>query len=123
MNAEVIHGDALEVLPAGTTDIRIPPRDKRGWAKGIVSWRFEGWWCQSVPFTWLLPAAARFAMLHEPCIVGGPAAKLMPEYIGQWAEIAEEEYPEALQPYQCYAMHYHRPIYTSHHLSSLHMHH
>ena len=93
----VICGDALEGLRDGVTDLRIPVRDKRGWAKGIVSWKFEGWWFQSVPFTWLLPDAARFAMMHEPCVVGGPAVKLMPEYIGQWAEVAEEEFPEALR--------------------------
>ena len=89
--------DSYKLLPAGATDLRIPPRNKRGWAKGIVSWRFEGWWFQSVPFTWLLPAAARFAAYHEPCMVGGPAVKLMPEYIGQWAEVAEAEFPAALQ--------------------------
>lgn len=96
-DARVIQGDALEVL-RGMTFLNVPKRDKRGWAKGIVSWRYEGWWFQSVPFTWLLPDAARFAEMYSPCVVGGPAVKLMPEYISQYAELwPDEEFTFALR--------------------------
>lgn len=83
----------------GISDLTIPQRSKRGWAKGIVRWRFEGWHCLSVPFTWLLPEAAEFCATHENCLVGGPAVKLMPEYIGRWAEVSTEDLPWALSLY------------------------
>ncbi len=58
-----------------------------GWSKGIVKWHEDGHWCLSVPFTWLLPEAAQFAAYHEGTVVGGPAVRLMPEWIGQYAQV------------------------------------
>ena len=57
------------------------------WSKSIVKWQEDGHWCLSVPFTWLLPDAASFAAYHEGTVVGGPAVRLMPEWIGQYAEV------------------------------------
>ncbi len=62
-----------------------------GWAKDIVKWQHNGRWHLSVPFTWLLPEVAGFCLRHGDCIVGGPAAKLMPSYIADYAEVGEED--------------------------------
>ncbi len=60
------------------------------WPKGVVRWQEDGRWHLSIPFTWLLPEAANFCLRHGDCVVGGPAVKLMPEYIGEYAEIGAD---------------------------------
>lgn len=67
------------------------------WTKGIVKWEKDGHWCLSIPFTWLLPEAATFAAYHEGTVVGGPAVRLMPEWIGQYAEVDLGDRPGVLQ--------------------------
>ena len=54
------------------------------WRKGIASWRVGRVLYQSIPFTWLLPAAEDQARCHNgPVVAGGPAVKLMG---APWAE-------------------------------------
>lgn len=65
------------------------------WSKGIVRWRDpeDSHWCLSVPFTWKLKEAAAFAVRHRGTIVGGPAVRLMPEYIGKYAQVDLDDIP------------------------------
>jgi len=53
------------------------------WAKGIVTWRESIYLCVSVPFTWLLKDARAFCLQHpsEQIVVGGPAVRLLPNYL------------------------------------------
>ena len=59
------------------------------WAKSVVQWRERGYLCLSVPFTWLLPVARAIALQNpnERIAVGGPGAKLLPDYASTFAEI------------------------------------
>lgn len=62
---------------------------KTTWHKGIITWREQDCLCVSVPFTWLLPQARAFALSHptDRVVAGGPAVRLMPDYVREWAEI------------------------------------
>jgi len=68
---------------------------KTPWHRGLVTWHEQGCFCISAPFTWLLPKARELALLHsstlslprDRVVVGGPAVRLMPEYVQEWAEI------------------------------------
>lgn len=43
----------------------------------------------SVPFTWVLREARAIALSHptERVVAGGPAVRLMPDYVAEWAEL------------------------------------
>lgn len=66
---------------------------KTTWHKGIITWREQDCLCMSVPFTWLLPQARAFALSHpvDRVVAGGPAVRLMPDYVREWAEIETVE--------------------------------
>lgn len=59
------------------------------WAKGVVTWHEQDALCISVPFTWLLKEARGIAYNHpnERVVVGGPAVRLMPDYLADVAEV------------------------------------
>jgi len=54
-----------------------------------MTWREQGWLCVSVPFTWLLKEARGVCLSHptERVVVGGPAVRLMPEFLADVAEV------------------------------------
>ena len=65
---------------------RTPPHDRKAkWPKDIVVWQEGRTGYMSVPFTWLLPKAQWLIdqgdLFLERWIVGGPATKLMPNYL------------------------------------------
>ena len=64
-------------------------RQGGAWRKGIVTWREQGALCISVPFTWLLSEARGICYRHpnERIVAGGPAVRLMPDYLADVAEI------------------------------------
>ena len=71
-----------------------------GWPKKLTIWPAPyNAYHISVPFTWLLPEARDFAHdysnLGYNVRVGGPAARLMPDYCGEWTCL--EDRPSALQ--------------------------
>jgi hypothetical protein len=71
------------------------------WPSGIVCWTdtAEGWprSCMSIPFTWNLPAAQRIidAFSRTAWHVGGPAVRLMPDFLHGCT--IGSEYPGVLQ--------------------------
>lgn len=70
------------------------------WAKKIIRvWDRPDSLGLSVVFTWDLPKARAVALqeTQREVVVGGPAVKLMPEYVAQWATVATREEPSALQ--------------------------
>jgi hypothetical protein len=73
------------------------------WPKDIVCWNEGdgkggvGRQCMSIPFTWLLPKAKRYIESFPGVwIVGGPAVRLMPDYLSGLCEIGTM-YPGVLQ--------------------------
>ena len=63
------------------------------WKKDIVSWKEGKNIYISIPFTWLLPKAKELALKNKNkkrTIVGGPAVKLIPEYLTKVATIGAE---------------------------------
>uniref|UniRef100_A0A6H1Z8V4 Putative radical SAM superfamily protein n=1 Tax=viral metagenome TaxID=1070528 RepID=A0A6H1Z8V4_9ZZZZ len=75
------------------------------WRKGIAQWRVRDVLYLSVIFTWDLPIALKIAKEYKhKTIVGGPAVKLMPDYLSQHAKVEyDTEYP---------ALAYHNPMAT-----------
>ncbi len=68
------------------------------WPKKLTIWDIRDTYNVSVPFTWLLPEAKDFAHdyhnLGYTVRVGGPAARLMPDYCGDYTCL--EDHPGAL---------------------------
>jgi len=68
--------------------------DKTMWPKKAIDWIESGTAFVSVPFTWELPQAySRCVFLREQGYnvrAGGPAVSLMPDYLGDVAEIGGE---------------------------------
>lgn len=64
------------------------------WPKKIVTWEEKGCFCVSVPFTWKLRKARKLCRKHEEkrVVAGGPAVRLLPDYLADVAEI------ETIQP-------------------------
>lgn len=73
---------------------------KHNWQKGIIIWSDEEALCISVVFTWNLPIARKYAeaMSRSRRVrIGGPAVRLMPQFLaGCGAEIGGD-YPGVLQ--------------------------
>jgi hypothetical protein len=65
------------------------------WPKDITRWYQDNVGYLSIPFTWLLPKAQRIIdqrdMWIDRWVVGGPAVRLMPDYL-QGAETADHEW-------------------------------
>lgn len=59
------------------------------WSKDIVTWEENGYLCISIPFTWLLPKGRDICLNnpHKSIAVGGPAVRIIPEYLSTYAEI------------------------------------
>ncbi|OPZ89238.1 MAG: hypothetical protein BWY74_02812 [Firmicutes bacterium ADurb.Bin419] len=59
------------------------------WSKDVITWEENNYLCLSVPFTWLLPKAKAICLSNpnSNIAVGGPAVKLMPEYLSKYADI------------------------------------
>ncbi len=74
-------------MPTFSPEYIIPERDAGGWCKGFVAWREYQTWYVSVPFTWNLPGVREWAKDKEEVCIGGPAAKLMPDYVREFAEV------------------------------------
>ena len=64
-------------------------RQGGAWQKGVMTWREQDALCISVPFTWLLGEARGICYRHpnERIVAGGPAVRLMPDYLADVAEI------------------------------------
>lgn len=59
------------------------------WLKDIAHWKINGTLYLSVVFTWHLPKARELAKAHKgPVMAGGPAVKLMPDYLSDVADLA-----------------------------------
>lgn len=73
------------------------------WRKGIASWTVKDATYLSVVFTWHLPEARKLCEASKKkMVVGGPAVKLMPEYLADVANVESETiYP---------ALAYHNPL-------------
>lgn len=80
-------------------------KDVVRWPKTITEWRDGRIGYMSIPFTWLLETARRRILQHggiqrdlfiDRWIVGGPAVKLLPDYLADVAEVGDE-YPGVLQ--------------------------
>lgn len=72
------------------------------WPKGPTYWHEGRRLMVSIPFTWNLPPVKRYLQLGAPswdtAVVGGPAVKLMPEYLSGISNVAiGGECPGALQ--------------------------
>jgi len=75
------------------------------WRKGIASWTIKDTTYLSIVFTWHLPEARKLCEASKKkMVVGGPAVKLMPDYL---ADVAHVE-PETIYP----ALAYHNPLAT-----------
>jgi len=73
------------------------------WRKGIASWTIKDTTYLSVVFTWDLPKARQLCEASKKkMVVGGPAVKLMPDYL---ADVAHVE-PETIYP----ALAFHNPL-------------
>lgn len=67
------------------------------WSKHPVTWRVDGRLHISVVFTWHLPEVRRYCeVMSEKPVVGGPAVRLMPDYLADVAEVGWDS-PGALQ--------------------------
>ena len=70
------------------------------WPKDITIWQVGRMGYMSIPFTWLLPSAkARIRQSDffiDRWIVGGPAVKLLPDYLAGLVEYGEDD-PTVLQ--------------------------
>lgn len=59
--------------------------ENMSWHKGIVKWELDNHTYLSIPFTWLLPDAQNIINIErlkkKKIIVGGPAVKLMPDFL------------------------------------------
>ena len=66
-----------------------------GWPKDITIWQEGRTGYMSIPFTWLLPSAkARIRQSDffiDRWIVGGPAVKLLPDYLAGLAEYGDDD--------------------------------
>lgn len=64
-------------------------RQGGAWRKGVMTWREQGALCISVPFTWLLGEARGICYQHpnERIVAGGPAVRLISDYLADVAEI------------------------------------
>lgn len=68
------------------------------WRKGIASWTVKDTLYLSVVFTWDLPEALEIAKLSKKRVVaGGPAVKLMPDYLAGVAKIVDSTVFPALE--------------------------
>jgi hypothetical protein len=67
-------------------------RSEDNWLKGIAHWRLGKTVYLSIVFTWDLPEALRIieSNPNKKFVVGGPAVKLMPDYLAGKAEIRDE---------------------------------
>jgi hypothetical protein len=75
------------------------------WRKGIASWTVKDTTYLSIVFTWHLPEARKLCEASKKkIVVGGPAVKLMPDYL---ADVAHVE-PETIYP----ALAFHNPLAT-----------
>ena len=60
------------------------------WRKGIAQWRVKDQLYLSVVFTWHLPEARKICLLSgQKPVVGGPAVKLLPDYLADVANIEQ----------------------------------
>ena len=70
------------------------------WPKAITEWSEGSMGFLSIPFTWLLPAAKRRILQGDlfvkRWVVGGPAVKLMPDYLVGLADYGPDD-PTVLQ--------------------------
>jgi hypothetical protein len=70
------------------------PKDILIWSEGVGQRQRQ---CMSIPFTWLLPKAKRYIEgFPGEWIVGGPAVRLMPDYLAGVAQVGTS-YPGVLQ--------------------------
>ena len=73
------------------------PQTKKaiGWPKDITVWNEDASYFFSVPFTWLLPRAKSMAKGLKQrgynVTIGGPAARLIPEYVREYVSFQDEE--------------------------------
>lgn len=75
------------------------------WPKDLTIWtEQDGRQCMSVPFTWLLPKAQRYInSFAGPWLVGGPAVRLMPDYLHgctigvDYPGVLQRVHPEAMR--------------------------
>lgn len=68
------------------------------WRKGIARWTVKDRLYLSVVFTWHLPEARNIAIMSKKkVIVGGPAVKLMPDYLADVAKVEESTVFAALE--------------------------
>lgn len=75
------------------------------WRKGIAQWTVKDTLYLSVVFTWHLPEARDIAInSKKKVIAGGPAVKLMPDYLADVAKIADSTVFPALE--------FHNPMAT-----------
>jgi len=71
------------------------------WSKNITEWHDNGTGYLSIPFTWLLPAAHARVRQRDAFVkrwvLGGPAVRLMPEYVAGWDVDTAAYFPGVLQ--------------------------
>ncbi len=71
------------------------------WPKRPYRWTAHGREHISIPFTWNLPEVRRDIvngnLFADKPIVGGPAVRLMPDYLADVADVDVGDYPGVLQ--------------------------